>query len=70
MARLPRVIAVDVPHHITQRANARRFILHSDSDRLVYLDLLRQYCPLLRTLAFGLLPHLQPRASGRDSRQG
>lgn len=46
MARLARVIAVDVPHHITQRANARRFILHSDSDRLVYLDLLRQYCPL------------------------
>jgi hypothetical protein len=33
MARLARVIAVDVPHHVTQRGNARRFILDSDSDR-------------------------------------
>lgn len=46
MARLARVVAVDVPHHITQRGNARRFILESDSDRQVYLNLLRQYCPL------------------------
>jgi hypothetical protein len=27
MTRLARVIAVDVPHHVTQRGNARRFIL-------------------------------------------
>jgi putative transposase len=37
-----RVIALGVPHHITQRGNARRFILDSDADRRVYLDLLRQ----------------------------
>jgi len=42
MARLPRVIAVDGPHHVTQRGNGRRFILDSDRDRGVYLDLLRQ----------------------------
>jgi hypothetical protein len=29
MARLARVIAVGAPHHITQRGNARRFILVS-----------------------------------------
>jgi putative transposase len=42
MARLARVVAVGVPHHVTQRGNARQFILGCDSDRGVYLDLLRQ----------------------------
>jgi putative transposase len=42
MARFARVIALGVPHHITQRGNARRFILDRDADRRVYLDLLRQ----------------------------
>jgi putative transposase len=42
MARFARVIALGVPHHITQRGNARRFILENDAERRVYLDLLRQ----------------------------
>jgi putative transposase len=42
MARLPRVIAVHGPHHVTQRGNGRRFVLDSDTDRIVYLDLLKQ----------------------------
>lgn len=42
MTRLARVVAVGVPHHVTQRGNARRFILQGDADRRVYLDLLRQ----------------------------
>jgi putative transposase len=42
MARLARVIAVGVPHHMTQRGNARRFVLEGDADRKVYLALLRQ----------------------------
>lgn len=46
MARLARVVAIQVPHHVTQRGNARRFVLESDSDKLVYLDLLRQNCSL------------------------
>jgi putative transposase len=40
MARLARVIAVGVPHHVTQRGNARRSILTTDGDRQVYLELL------------------------------
>ena len=44
MARLPRVVIVDVPHHVTQRGNARQAIFSSDSDRLAYLALLRQHC--------------------------
>ena len=46
MVRLARVIAIDVPHHVTQRGNARRYILDRDSDRMVYLSLLREYVDL------------------------
>lgn len=53
MARLARVVAVDLPHHVTQRANARRFILESDSDKLVYVDLLRQHCTLYELSLLG-----------------
>jgi putative transposase len=42
MARLARVVAADVPHHVTQRGNARRFLLSCDADRKVYLDLLHE----------------------------
>ena len=40
--RFARIIALDVAHHITQRGNARRFILETDTERGVYLDLLQQ----------------------------
>ncbi len=57
MARPPRVVAVDTPHHVTQRGNGRHFVLESDSDRLVYLDLLRNYTRLhlLRLLGYCLM---------------
>src|SRR5882762_10609901 len=45
-ARLARVMVQDVAHHITQRGNARRDVFDSDCDRLVYLDLVRQYSAL------------------------
>jgi putative transposase len=48
MARFARVVAVDAPHHITQRGNARQVVLEGDADRLVYLDLLRQHGRLHR----------------------
>ena len=46
MARLARIVAVNVAHHVTQRGNARQSILAADSERLVYLQLLRQYVEL------------------------
>lgn len=46
MARFPRVVVVDVPHHVTQRGNARQVILGTDHERLTYMALLRQYAPL------------------------
>ena len=46
MARFPRVVVVDVPHHVTQRGNDRQVILATDADRLTYMALLREYAPL------------------------
>jgi putative transposase len=46
MSRFPRVVVVGVPHHVTQRGNARQVILANDSDRATYLALLRQYSHL------------------------
>jgi putative transposase len=46
MARFPRVVVAGVPHHITQRGNARQIILACDSDRLTYLALLRENAQL------------------------
>ena len=42
MPRLARVVIADVAHHVTQRGNGRQFLLASDTERLVYMDMLRQ----------------------------
>lgn len=42
MTRLRRVVAVNVPHHLTQRGNARQYVLDRDEDCAVYLKLLRE----------------------------
>ena len=43
MARIGRVVIPGIPHHITQRGNGRQVVFDADTDRLVYLDLLRKY---------------------------
>ena len=53
MARLPRVVVADVPHHVTQRGNARQVIFDNDADRLTYLQLLRQHCELYGLAVLG-----------------
>lgn len=40
MARIPRVIIPDVPHHITQRGNRRQNVFFSDADKAHYLQIL------------------------------
>ena len=40
MARLARVAVAEVAYHLTQRGNARQYLLDSDAERTVYLDLL------------------------------
>jgi len=44
MGRLARVVAVGIPHHITQRGNQRRDVFLNDQQRQVYLDLLTEHC--------------------------
>ena len=70
MARLARVVIVDVAHHVTQRGNGRQFILASDAERMVYLDLLRQAVRGARVVGGGLLPDVEPRACGGDPAPG
>ena len=43
VGRIVRVIAVGLPHHVTQRDNGRRAAFHAEQDRMVYLRLLREY---------------------------
>jgi hypothetical protein len=42
VGRLARVVAVGVAHHVTQRGDGRRFLLDSDADRPIYLELLQE----------------------------
>ncbi|MDP2997585.1 MAG: transposase [Bryobacterales bacterium] len=42
MARFARIVAVGLPHHVTQRGNNRQAVFQSDQDRILYLKLLRE----------------------------
>lgn len=53
MARFARVVAAGVPHHITQRGNAGQFVLTTDAERGLYLDLLVHYSALHQLLLVG-----------------
>ena len=44
MARLARVVAPGLPHHITQRGNRRQDSFFNDDDYRVYLDLMAEWC--------------------------
>jgi putative transposase len=44
MPRIARVVAVGIPHHITQRGNKRESVFFTDDDRQTYLRLLASYC--------------------------
>ena len=76
MPRVARVAIADVAHHITQRGNGRQFILASDAERLVYLDLLRQavrvhelvvlgYCLMSNHVHLVTILHQQAAGEGR-----
>jgi len=44
MARLARVVAAGVPHHVTQRGNRRQQTFFSDDDYAAYRELLTEGC--------------------------
>jgi len=57
MRREPRVVALGLPHHITQRGNARQDVFTTDSIRHAYLKLLSEHAAGngLRLLAYCLM---------------
>jgi putative transposase len=44
MARIARVVAEGMPHHITQRGNRRQKTFFSNEDYAAYIDLMAQWC--------------------------
>ena len=44
MARLARVVAPGLPHHVTQRGNRRQDCFFNDDDHRAYLDLMAEWC--------------------------
>jgi len=44
MARLARVVAAGLPHHVTQRGNRRQPVFFADEDYATYRDLLAEGC--------------------------
>ncbi len=44
MARLPRIVVPQYPHHVVQRGNRRLDVFFSDEDRLTYLDSIEAAC--------------------------
>ncbi len=59
MARLARVVAAGVPHHVTQRGNRRQQTFFSDRDYEVYRALLAEGCAKARVAvwAYCLMPN-------------
>jgi putative transposase len=46
MPRRARISIANMPHHVTQRGNAGQFLLATDSEKNVYLNLLQKYLRL------------------------
>jgi putative transposase len=44
MARIARVIAPGIPHHVTQRGNRRQQTFFTDDDYNAYIDLMAEWC--------------------------
>lgn len=44
MARIARVVAPGLPHHITQRGNRRQQTFFEDADYQLYLELMAEWC--------------------------
>jgi len=59
MARLARVVAAGLPHHVTQRGNRRQPVFFGDADYETYRDLLAEGCRRARVAvwAYCLMPN-------------
>ena len=70
MPRISRIIAVDYPHHITQRGVQSMDIFHSDHDRNQYLQFIKEeaqsfeidilaWCRMTNHVHFIAVPHTE-----------
>lgn len=59
MPRMARVVAVGIPHHVTQRGNRRQQTFFSDADYLRYLQLAAEWCAKAEVECWGycLMPN-------------
>src|SRR5258707_9756178 len=59
MARLARVVAAGIPHHVTQRGNHRQQVFFGDGDYAAYRALLAEGCRAagVAVLAYCLMPN-------------
>ena len=59
MARLPRVVIPNIPHHVTQRGNRRQRTFFSNGDYALYLSLMAGACECygVEILAYCLMPN-------------
>ncbi len=59
MARMARVVAAGIPHHVTQRGNRRQQVFFSDSDCQLYKKLLSEGCTAAKVevWAYCLMPN-------------
>tara|TARA_A100001037_G_scaffold180427_1_gene161770 strand:- start:266 stop:931 length:666 start_codon:yes stop_codon:yes gene_type:complete len=59
MARLARVVAAGLPHHVTQRGNRRQDVFFGDADYETYIELLAEGCRKAKTAlwAYCLMPN-------------
>lgn len=59
MPRMARLVAVNYPHHITQRGNNRDAVFFQDKDRQFYLQALKKFSSLweLEIWAYCLMPN-------------
>lgn len=53
MPRRPRIAVANFPHHIVQRGHNRKAVFVTDSDRLTYLDTLREFREKLQIRVYG-----------------
>jgi len=59
MARIARITAAGIPHHITQRGNRRMPTFFRDEDYHAYIELMREWCEKCRVeiWAYCLMPN-------------
>jgi putative transposase len=59
MARLARVVAPGLPHHVTQRGNRRQTVFFSDADYAAYRALVAEHCAAAGVAVWGycLMPN-------------